>query len=97
MGDVVFMLEFKDDTADETLRAQTIFAMASLNEFEHLKKASKAPSRLTKDLINLKSASSTQGEPGTIVLELEKLQALRDSGSITDEEFSAAKAKLLDL
>ena len=36
------------------------------------------------------------GASGDTVSELERLKALRDSGAITEEEFAAAKKKLLD-
>jgi hypothetical protein len=37
----------------------------------------------------------TPGAGGDLVAELQKLAALKESGILTDEEFSAAKARLL--
>ncbi|WP_415647107.1 SHOCT domain-containing protein [Stackebrandtia soli] len=43
------------------------------------------------------TASPRQGRDGTVVGELERLAALHSDGSLTDEEFAAAKHRLLGL
>ena len=44
---------------------------------------------------NLPSASEKAGSGADLVEQLEKLAALKEKGLLTEEEFSAAKTKLL--
>lgn len=96
-GEVVFALEFKENANDKDLRRQTIVASGSSELFERLKRESRAPSKAAKDYIEQASINDDGEAPGSISSEIERLKALKDSGAITEDEFIAAKAKLLSM
>ena len=96
-GEVVFALEFKENAEDESLRRQTIIASGSSELFERLKRESRAPSKATKEQIVQANTKDGGEASGSLSLEIERLKDLRDSGAITEDEFTAAKAKLLNL
>jgi hypothetical protein len=95
-GETVFVLEFKENAEDEALRGEAIIATGSSLLFEKLKRESRAPSKATKEQITKASAKDDEIPSGSLSLEIEKLRDLRDSGAITEDEFTAAKAKLLN-
>jgi Short C-terminal domain len=96
-GETVFALEFKGTAEDETLRGQTIIASCPTELFETLKKDSRAPSKPVKEQIEKAGTASHEEDPRSLTMELEKLKNLRDSGVITEEEFTAGKATLLGM
>jgi len=96
-GEVVFALEFKENADDENLRHQTVIASGSSELFERLKRESRAPSKATKEHI-AQAGINVDGEAsGSLSSEIERLKGLKDSGAITEDEFIAAKAKLLGM
>lgn len=95
-GEVVFAIEFKATCKDPLLNGKTIVLSSPLQEFEKLKKKSSAPSKSTQNFISQQKEGKGQGVD-SVASDIEKLVKLKKSGAISEEEFSAAKAKLLGI
>ena len=92
-GEVVFAVEFRKDCKDTVLNGKVLVLSASETEFQTMKKISKAPSKTAKEF----QSDQSSNQDDSISAEIEKLSKLKDSGAINEEEFAAAKTKLLGL
>ena len=92
-GEVVFAVEFRKDCKDPVLNGRVLVLSASETEFQTIKKISKAPSKTAKEF----QSDQSSNQDTSISAEIEKLSKLKESGAISEEEFAAAKAKLLGL
>ena len=92
-GEVVFAVEFRKDCKDPVLNGRVLVLSASETEFQIMKKISKAPSKAAKEF----QSEQSSNQDTSISAEIEKLLKLKESGAISEDEFAAAKAKLLGL
>ena len=65
-------------------------------DFQKIRQLSNAPSKAAKEFISNQS-SDHEDSMDSISAEIDKLSKLKDSGALSEEEFAAAKAKLLGL
>jgi hypothetical protein len=99
-GEGIFAVEFRDDAREVEIRGKKIIFKADGNDFNTFINLSK--SKRIKSLIDEFSSGTTAPDPsssnvGDSTSELEKIIAMKEKGLLTDEEFSAAKAKVLGL
>ena len=95
-GEVVFAMELRNNCSDPLLNGKVIVLSATEKEFQTIKRISKAPSKSAKEYASPITSENNDAND-SISSELERLSKLKDSGAISEEEFSAAKAKLLGL
>lgn len=97
-GEAVFAIRFSDTADDELIRGKKLVVHATAREYEALAKASSS-SRLknigTEFLARAEQAP--ENDRNDSVSELEKLVSMKEKGFLSEEEFTAAKAKLLGL
>ena len=89
----MFAVEFRKDCKDPVLNGRVLVLSASETEFQTIKKISKAPSKTAKEF----QTDQSSNQYTSILAAIEKLSKLKESGAISEEEFAAAKAKLLGL
>ena len=92
-GEVLFAVEFRKDCKDPVLNGMVLVLSASETEFQTIKKIIKALSKTAKEF----QSDQSSNQDTSISAEIEKLSKLKESGAISEEEFAAAKAKLLGL
>ena len=89
-------MELRNNCSDPLLDGKVIVLSATEKEFQTIKRISKAPSKSAKEYASPITSENNDAND-SISSELERLSKLKDSGAISEEEFSAAKAKLLGL
>ena len=94
-GEVIFAMEVRNDCSSPLLKGKVIVLSAEDKEFQDIKRLSNAPSKTVKEHI-LNRSSNFEEPKHSISSEIDKLSKLKDSGALSEEEFSAAKAKLLE-
>lgn len=97
-GEAVFAIKFSDTASEELVRGKKLVVHATAKEYEVLAKAS-ASSRL-KNVATEFIAKAEQPpaiDANDSISDLEKLVSMKEKGFLNDEEFTAAKAKLLGL
>ena len=97
-GEAVFAIKFTETANDPLVRGKKLVVQATAKEYEALAKASS--SKRLKDLGTAFLAEPEQppaSDANDSVFELEKLVSMKEKGLLSDEEFTAAKAKLLGL
>ena len=95
-GEVVFAIEFNQKCNDPLMNEKVIVLRSTLQEYQAIKKISRAPSKSASEHIS-GGASDNEVLNDSISAEIQKLSNLKDSGAISEDEFRAAKAKLLGL
>lgn len=97
-GEAVFAIKFSETASDPLVRGKKLVVQATAKEYEALAKASS--SKRLKD-IGAAFLAEPEQPPANggndSVSELEKLVSMKEKGLLSDEEFTAAKAKLLGL
>ena len=95
-GEVVFAMELRSNCSDPFLNDKVIVLSASDKEFQTIKRISNAPSKSVRDFTSGQQLDQ-ENPKDSVSTEIEKLAKLKESGTISEEEFAAAKAKLLGL
>ena len=97
-GEAVFAIKFSETASEPLVRGKKLVLQATAKEYEALAKASS--SKRLKEIGAAFLAEPEQppaNDGNDSVSELEKLVSMKEKGLLTDEEFTAAKAKLLGL
>ena len=94
--EVAFLLEVKssEDVDDEKVRGAKFALLTRRKYFERILKFSGLAEKSVMEMIDGQIQSETSE---SLADELEKLSSLKEKGLISEEEFAAAKAKLLGL
>ena len=95
-GEVMFAMELRNNCKESLLNGKVIVLSAEDKDFQKIRQLSNAPSKAAKEFISNQS-SGHEDSMDSISAEIDKLSKLKDSGALSEEEFAAAKAKLLGL
>ena len=97
-GEAVFAVKFSETASEPLVRGKKLVLQATAKEYEALAKASS--SKRLKEIGAAFLAEPEQppaNDGNDSVSDLEKLVSMKEKGLLSDEEFTAAKAKLLGL